>query len=154
MAELSGGNVLPVMLLSTPELNIALATTHLQLRDVADAITKNRLQQTIEIIFNDMRNRFGIKEPRMIVCGLNPHAGESGHLGKEEMNIIQPVVDMFRSRGEHIVGPLPADTAFRKELRDKHDVYLAMYHDQGLPVLKTLGFGAEHLANNYFTSNG
>ncbi|MEM7027488.1 MAG: 4-hydroxythreonine-4-phosphate dehydrogenase PdxA [Pseudomonadota bacterium] len=134
-------NDVPVMLLSTPGLNVALATTHLPLHAVPAAITKDSLQQTIEIILNDMRLRFGIEKPRMIVCGLNPHAGEDGHLGSEEKSIIEPVINEFVQNGENIMGPLPADTAFRKELRKETDIYLAMYHDQGLPVLKTLGFG-------------
>lgn len=134
-------NDVPVMLLSTPGLNVALASTHLPLHAVPKAITKASLSHTIEIILNDMRKRFAINKPRMIVCGLNPHAGEDGHLGMEEKTVIEPVIKEFINRGENIVGPLPADTAFREELRLETDIYLAMYHDQGLPVLKTLGFG-------------
>ncbi len=135
------GGMLPVMLLACPDLRVALVTTHLPLRDVPDAITPERVSETINIVIKDMQQRFGITQPRITVCGLNPHAGEGGHLGTEEMTIIAPVIERFIDNGHHITGPLPADTAFRMALRQRTDVFICMYHDQGLPVLKTLGFG-------------
>ncbi len=135
------GNALPVMLLSCPDLRVALVTTHLALRDVPDAITHDRVESTIRIVINEMKQRFGISQPRITVCGLNPHAGEGGHLGTEDMTIISPVINDFIKRGHAVTGPLPADTAFRLEIRQKTDVFICMYHDQGLPVIKTLGFG-------------
>ena len=135
------GDAFPVMLLTCPGLRVALVTTHLPLREVPDAITAERLQRVITIVDDEMRTRFGLAQPHIVICGLNPHAGEDGHLGKEEQNIIEPVVRQLQDKGIHLTGPLPADTAFRSEIRDAADVYIAMYHDQGLPVLKTLGFG-------------
>ncbi len=135
------GGALPVMLLTCPELRVALVTTHLALRDVPDAITPERVEKTIRIVIDEMQRRFGIKHPRITVCGLNPHAGESGHLGTEEITIISPVINKYKQQGHAITGPLPADTAFRTDIRDNTDVFICMYHDQGLPVLKTLGFG-------------
>ena len=134
-------NAFPVMLLACPGLRVALLTTHIPLKDVASAITPDRLRRVIDIVAREMRERFAIEEPAIAVCGLNPHAGEDGHLGKEEQLVMQPVIDSFRQQGLNISDPLPADTAFRKELRNSNDVFIAMYHDQGLPVLKTLGFG-------------
>jgi 4-hydroxythreonine-4-phosphate dehydrogenase len=134
-------DVYPVMLLACPELRVALVTTHLPLQDVPKAITTERVKQTIQIVIDAMSTQFGIELPAITVCGLNPHAGEGGHLGIEEINIINPVINDFINRGHNITGSLPADTAFRQELRQKSDVYICMYHDQGLPVLKTLGFG-------------
>ena len=131
----------PVMLLACPELRVALVTTHLALRDVADAITTEKVKKTIQIVINAMSEHFGIKNPTITVCGLNPHAGEEGHLGTEEITIINPVINDFVKRGYNVSGSLPADTAFRLEQRQKTDVFICMYHDQGLPVLKTLGFG-------------
>ncbi len=131
----------PVMLLACPGLRVALLTTHIPLKDVPAAITPDRLRQVIDIVATEMRERFAIADPAIAICGLNPHAGEDGHLGQEEQLIMQPVIDSFREQGLNISDPLPADTVFRKELRDSHDVFIAMYHDQGLPVLKTLGFG-------------
>ncbi len=131
---------LPVMLLAAGELRIALATTHLPLRDVPDAITPSRLRDVLRILLHDLRHRFGIAAPEVVVCGLNPHAGEHGHLGTEDAEIIAPVVAEFAGQGEHVRGPLPADTAFTKASGHK-DAVLAMYHDQGLPVLKYAGFG-------------
>lgn len=131
----------PVMLLACPELRVALVTTHLPLREVADTITTERLEKTIRIVINDMSKHFGIKKPAITVCGLNPHAGENGHLGTEEIDIINPVINNFINSGYNVSGSLPADTAFRLEQRQKTDVFVCMYHDQGLPVLKTLGFG-------------
>jgi 4-hydroxythreonine-4-phosphate dehydrogenase len=134
-------NAYPVMLLACPELRVALVTTHLALRDVPDAITADRVEKTIRIVIDSLRHQFGIENPAVAVCGLNPHAGEDGHLGKEEINIINPVIKNFIDNGENVSGSYPADTVFRKELREKMDAFICMYHDQGLPVLKTLGFG-------------
>ena len=134
------GAPLPVMLLAAGELRIALATTHLPLRDVPDAITADTLRDVLRILLHDLRGRFGIDEPEVVVCGLNPHAGEGGHLGTEDAEIIAPVVAEFADAGERVRGPLPADTAFTPAAGHK-DAVLAMYHDQGLPVLKYAGFG-------------
>ena len=134
-------NAYPVMLLACPDLKVALVTTHLALRDIPDTITKEKLEKTIRIVIESMTNQFGIEKPSIAVCGLNPHAGEEGHLGMEEINIINPVINNFVMRGYDVIGALPADTAFRQELRENTDVFICMYHDQGLPVLKTLGFG-------------
>ena len=131
-----------VMLLSTEGLNVALATTHIPLEYVAKAITRERLHKVIHIINTDLKLKFGIKEPNIYVCGLNPHAGEDGHIGKEEIQTITPALDELREEGLNITGPLPADTIFQPKYLDKADVVLAMYHDQGLPVLKYKGFGA------------
>jgi 4-hydroxythreonine-4-phosphate dehydrogenase len=139
LAEHAGGT--PVMMLACPELRVALATTHLPLRAVADAITRESLQQVIEILDRDLRRRYRIERPRILVCGLNPHAGEDGHLGREEIEVIEPVVARLRERGLHLEGPLPADTLFTPRRLQGADAVLAMYHDQGLPVLKHLGFG-------------
>lgn len=130
-----------VMMLATAGLRVALATTHLPLKDVAAAITHDELTQVIEILQRDMQLQFGIKEPRILVCGLNPHAGEGGHLGREEIEVIEPVLNALRARGMNLIGPLPADTLFTPKYLDKADAVLAMYHDQGLPVLKYKGFG-------------
>jgi len=135
------GVALPVMLLACPELRVALVTTHLALRDVPEAITRERVTKTVHIVIHELQQRFGINNPRITVCGLNPHAGEGGHLGKEETTIIKPVLDEYTKQGHKITGPLPADTAFRTDIRNNTDVFICMYHDQGLPVLKTLGFG-------------
>ena len=131
----------PVMLLATPGLRVALATTHLPLSQVCAAIDRPRLTRVIEILHADLVRHFGIGRPRILVCGLNPHAGEGGHLGREEIEIIEPVLTDLRARGWDLVGPLPADTAFVPERLKDADAVLAMYHDQGLPVLKHLGFG-------------
>lgn len=130
-----------VMLLTTPGLRVALATTHLPLREVADAITRENLRTTLTILDQDLRRRFGIARPRISVLGLNPHAGEGGHLGREELDIIIPVIEELRQTGLNLNGPLSADTAFDPTRLDQSDVFLAMYHDQGLPVLKHYGFG-------------
>jgi 4-hydroxythreonine-4-phosphate dehydrogenase len=130
-----------VMMLATEGLRVALATTHLPLKDVAAAITEDELTQVTEILQRDMQNQFGIAEPRILVCGLNPHAGEGGHLGREEIEIIEPVLARLRARGMNLIGPLPADTLFTPKYLDHADAVLAMYHDQGLPVLKYKGFG-------------
>jgi 4-hydroxythreonine-4-phosphate dehydrogenase len=131
----------PVMMLATPELRVALATTHLPLSKVSQAITKTRLRQVATILHNDLQQRFGLKRPRIMVCGLNPHAGEQGHLGREEIEVIQPVLAELNSQGMQLIGPLPADTLFTPIHLQQADAVLAMYHDQGLPVLKHIGFG-------------
>ncbi len=130
-----------VMMLATGTLRVALATTHLPLREVADAITAESLETTLEILHRDLGKRFGIDGPEILVLGLNPHAGESGHLGREELDVIIPVLERLRRRGMHLTGPVPADTAFTPEALAHRDAVLAMYHDQGLPVLKYAGFG-------------
>ena len=130
-----------VMMLATKTLRVALATTHLPLRDVADAITKERLHQVIDILIHDLKTKFKIKQPHILVCGLNPHAGEDGYLGMEEIEVINPVLESYREQGINMSLSMPADTLFTPEnLRDA-DAVLAMYHDQGLPVLKAQGFG-------------
>lgn len=131
----------PVMLLSTPALRVALVTTHLPLHAVSAAITAPRLEQVIRVLAHDLRHRFGLANPRIAVCGLNPHAGESGYLGDEEIRVIGPVLDALREQGFNLSGPLPADTAFTPAAIAASDVILAMYHDQGLPTLKHQGFG-------------
>ncbi|MCW7551186.1 4-hydroxythreonine-4-phosphate dehydrogenase PdxA [Endozoicomonas gorgoniicola] len=130
-----------VMMLATEGLRVALATTHLPLRDVADAITPESLEEVIRILNRDLKNKFGIAEPEVLVCGLNPHAGEGGHLGREEIEVIIPVLDKLRQEGMNLKGPLPADTLFNPNYLESADAVLAMYHDQGLPVLKFKGFG-------------
>lgn len=134
-------NAEPVMLLATPGLRVALATTHLPLSAVSAAITPGHLSRIIRTLYQDLATRFGIERPRVLVCGLNPHAGEGGHLGREEIEVIEPVLMELRRLGWDLVGPLPADTAFVPERLADADAVLAMYHDQGLPVLKHLGFG-------------
>ena len=140
LAELTG-TARVVMLLTAPGLRVALATTHLPLREVADSITRDHLTTTLTILDQDLRRRFGIVQPRISVLGLNPHAGEGGHLGQEEIGIIVPVINELRDAGMDLTGPLSADTAFSPRQMEQTDVFLAMYHDQGLPVLKHHGFG-------------
>ena len=130
-----------VMMLASPRLRVALATTHLPLRAVPDAIEQASLTRTIEVIHQSLQSQWGIASPRISVLGLNPHAGEGGYLGDEEIRVIEPVTESLREKGLAIRGPLPADTAFSNPLRKETDVYLAMYHDQGLTVLKSEGFG-------------
>ncbi|HWV13975.1 MAG TPA: 4-hydroxythreonine-4-phosphate dehydrogenase PdxA [Cellvibrio sp.] len=130
-----------VMMLATRGLRVALATTHLPLKDVAAAINETELTQVIGILHRDLQQQFGIAAPRILVCGLNPHAGEGGHLGREEIDIIEPVLQRLRKQGMNLIGPLPADTLFTAKYLDHADAVLAMYHDQGLPVLKYKGFG-------------
>ncbi len=130
-----------VMMLATDQLRVALATTHLPLREVADAINSQLLTEVIKVLCHDLKTMFNIAQPTILVCGLNPHAGESGHLGLEEIEIIEPVLNQFRQRGVNLLGPLPADTLFTPKYLDSADAVLAMYHDQGLPVLKYQGFG-------------
>lgn len=130
-----------VMMLATESLRVALVTTHLPLKDVAAAITPERLSQVTRILNHDLRHYFGIDHPRILVAGLNPHAGEGGHLGREEIDVIEPTLQALRREGIHLTGPLPADTLFTPHWLDNADAVLAMYHDQGLPVLKYQGFG-------------
>ncbi|PVZ67743.1 4-hydroxythreonine-4-phosphate dehydrogenase PdxA [Pelagibaculum spongiae] len=130
-----------VMMLACPGLRVALATTHLPLRDIADAITAELLESVIGILQADLQNKFGIAQPKILVCGLNPHAGEGGHLGMEEIDIIIPVLEKLNQQGMNLIGPLPADTLFTPRHLEQADAVLAMYHDQGLPVLKHKGFG-------------
>ena len=132
---------LPVMMLMNKQLRVALATTHLPLAQVPAALTQTRLKQTLQIINRDLRTKLGIANPKILVCGLNPHAGESGHLGREEQDVITPVLELLRSQGLELAGPVPADTAFTPAMLRGIDVVLTMYHDQGLPVLKSQGFG-------------
>ena len=134
-----------VMMLANPTLRVALATTHLPLRAVPDAITRGGLAQTLRILHSSLQRDFGIATPRIAVLGLNPHAGENGLLGREEIETIIPVLESLRSEGMDLVGPLPADTAFLPRPLATFDAVLAMYHDQGLPVLKHAGF--EHAVN-------
>lgn len=130
-----------VMMLATKTLRVALATTHLPLRAVADAITPERLHQVIDILIHDLKSKFKIEQPNILVCGLNPHAGESGYLGMEEIEVINPVLESYRAQGINMSLSLPADTLFTPENLKDADAVLAMYHDQGLPVLKSQGFG-------------
>jgi 4-hydroxythreonine-4-phosphate dehydrogenase len=128
-----------VMLLVAGDLRVALATTHVSLAEVPALITRQRLTEVLEVLLGDLKARFGIARPRVLVAGLNPHAGEGGHLGREEIEVIAPVCRDFAERG--VVGPLPADTLFTQRQLAGADAVLAMYHDQGLPVLKHVGFG-------------
>jgi 4-hydroxythreonine-4-phosphate dehydrogenase len=130
----------PVMLLSAKGLRIALVSTHMPLSEVPKYVTSERIRAVIEVLHRDLQQKFGIAAPRILVCGLNPHAGEGGHLGKEEQEVIEPVIRSCRANGMDVVGPLPADTAFTPAAGPA-DAVLAMYHDQGLPVLKFAGFG-------------
>lgn len=139
LAELTKSK-LPVMLLVADDLRVALASTHLPLRDVPDYLTQDGLRDVLQVLFDDLHEKFRIDAPEIVVCGLNPHAGEGGHLGAEDADVIAPVVAEFAARGYTIRGPLPADTAFTPAAGHK-DAVLAMYHDQGLPVLKYAGFG-------------
>jgi 4-hydroxythreonine-4-phosphate dehydrogenase len=134
-----------VMMLAAPEskyqLRVALATTHLPLAKVSQAITQENLREVITILNDDMKKHFGVKQPRILICGLNPHAGEDGHLGREEIETITPVINELKNKGLNLNGPLPADTLFTQPYLEEADAVLAMYHDQGLPVLKHVGFG-------------
>lgn len=141
LQELCGSSQV-VMMLATHGLRVGLVTTHLPLRDVADAITAGRVESVTGILHSELQEKFGIQNPRIIVCGLNPHAGEDGHLGREEIDVIIPVLERLRARGMDLVGPLPADSVFTPNNLKNCDAVLAMYHDQGLPVLKHKGFGA------------
>ncbi len=140
LATVTGGH--PVMMLACPGLRVALVTTHLPLHQVPAAITAERLEQVLRILHQDLQTRFDIAQPHILVAGLNPHAGEQGHLGHEEIEIIEPVLARLRTQGMRLSPPLPADTLFTPKYLDTADAVLAMYHDQGLPVLKHKGFGA------------
>lgn len=131
----------PVMMLVAGELRVALATTHLPLREVGDAITAESLDEILDIVHRDLAARFALPRPRIAVCGLNPHAGEAGHLGREEIEVIGPAIRRAQGRGIQASGPWPADTLFTPRQLEHCDVVLAMFHDQGLPVLKHAGFG-------------
>lgn len=130
-----------VMMLATEGLRVALVTTHIPLAYVSKAITEERLFQVIGILNDDLKAKFGIAQPKIYVCGLNPHAGEDGCLGREEIDIIEPALEKLRGQGINLIGPLPADTLFQDKYLKDADAVLAMYHDQGLPVLKFKGFG-------------
>jgi len=131
---------LPVMMLASNTMRVALATTHLPLRDVSAAITIESLSEVVTILHRDLIKWWGIKQPRIAVCGLNPHAGESGHLGDEEIRVIGPAIERLAKSGLHVSGPMPADTAFVPRILAGFDAVVAMYHDQGLPVIKHAGF--------------
>lgn len=131
-----------VMMLATEGLKVTLATTHLPLKDVAEQITPELLTEIIEVTHHDLQAFFGIEQPHILVCGLNPHAGEGGHLGMEELEVIEPTLKQLREQGLNLTGPLPADTLFTDKYLQQADAVLAMYHDQGLPVLKYKGFGS------------
>ncbi|MBL8525618.1 MAG: 4-hydroxythreonine-4-phosphate dehydrogenase PdxA [Betaproteobacteria bacterium] len=130
-----------VMMLAGGGLRVALATTHLAVKDVPAALTRESLTETLRILHADLTSKFGIAAPRVLVAGLNPHAGEGGYLGREEIDVISPVLDQLRSEGIRLEGPLPADTLFTPHHLKSADAVLAMYHDQGLPVLKYASFG-------------
>lgn len=131
-----------VMMLVGGGMRVALASTHLALRDVAISLTPDVLRQSLRILHRDLQIRFGLAAPRILVCGLNPHAGESGYLGREELELIAPVIQELKAEGLDVRGPLPADTVFTPRVLQEGDCVLAMYHDQGLPVLKYASFGA------------
>jgi len=139
LGELAGGT--PVMMLTTPGLRVALVTTHLALRAVPERITRSRVTGVLRTVDSELRRRYASHEPRLAVCGLNPHAGEGGHLGDEEDASIAPAIRSLRDEGLHVRGPLPADTVFTPRELEGADAVVAMYHDQGLPVLKHMGFG-------------
>ncbi len=141
LAELTHGT--PVMMLAAEaeKLRVALVTTHLPISQVSQAINRDHLRQVIRVLHDDLVRLYGIAEPRILVCGLNPHAGENGHMGREEIEVIEPVLDELRQQGHKLNGPLPADTLFTPKYLSQADAVLAMYHDQGLPVLKHVGFG-------------
>ncbi len=140
LAQLTGSPT-PVMLLVAGQLRVALVTTHLPLKDVPGAITRQRVETTARILDDGLRRRCGIDSPRIVVLGLNPHAGESGHMGREEIDEISPAIESLRAAGLSVTGPIPADTAFIEANLAGVDAVLAMFHDQGLPVLKHRGFG-------------
>lgn len=140
LAERCGSRA--VMMLVGGGMRVALATTHVELKAVASRITREGIEQTLRILHGDLVTRFGIPRPRIAVAGLNPHAGESGHLGREEIEVIGPVLELLRAQGFELAGPLPADTLFNPAVLGRFDCVLAMYHDQGLPVLKHASFGS------------
>ncbi|GAA5139589.1 4-hydroxythreonine-4-phosphate dehydrogenase PdxA [Thalassotalea piscium] len=131
-----------VMMLATEGLRVALVTTHIPLAYVSKAITRERLQKVTRILNKDLIEKFGIKTPQIYVCGINPHAGEDGHLGREEIEVVIPALDELRAEGINLIGPLPADTIFQEKYLSQADAILTMFHDQGLPVLKYKGFGS------------
>lgn len=131
-----------VMMLATKGLRVALVTTHIPLAYVAKAITFERLQKVTRILHKDLQSKFGIKSPKIYACGINPHAGEDGHLGREEIEIMEPAFAELKEEGINVIGPLPADTIFQEKYLEDADAILSMYHDQGLPVLKYKGFGS------------
>ncbi|PKG85295.1 4-hydroxythreonine-4-phosphate dehydrogenase PdxA [Colwellia sp. 75C3] len=131
-----------VMMLATKGLRVALVTTHIPLAYVSKAITYERVQKVTRILHQDLQDKFGIKSPKIYACGINPHAGEDGHLGREEIEVLEPAFAELRTEGINIIGPLPADTIFQEKYLSEADAILAMYHDQGLPVLKYKGFGS------------
>ena len=139
LAEKSNSD--PVMLLASGDFRVALATTHMPLSAVPTAITEQVITRVLTILHDELQTRFGISKPVILVCGLNPHAGEDGHLGREEIDIIMPTLATLRNQGMSLIGPLPADTLFTQHHLNDADAVLAMYHDQGLPVLKYAGFG-------------
>jgi 4-hydroxythreonine-4-phosphate dehydrogenase len=143
LAEKTGAPFVVMMLVggSNPILRVALTTIHMPLKDVPAAITRHRLIDTLHVLNNDLRDKFGIQNPRILVAGLNPHAGEAGHLGREEIEIISPAIEALKHEGMMLEGPLPADTLFTPKYLNRADAVLAMYHDQGLPVLKHASFG-------------
>lgn len=132
---------LVVMMLAGGGLRVALATTHLPLKKIPAALNHTTLSEVLRILHADLKNKFGFAQPRILVAGLNPHAGESGHMGREEIDVIIPVLEQLRAEGMHLIGPLPADTLFTPHQLERGDAVLAMYHDQGLPVLKYASFG-------------
>lgn len=140
LAELTH-STMPVMMLAADKFRVALATTHLPLKDVSSAITKQSLTDVLTVLYQDLQDKFALSNPKIYVCGLNPHAGEGGHLGMEEIDTIIPVIETLRTAGMNLVGPLPADTLFTEKYLKDADAVLAMFHDQGLPVLKHASFG-------------
>ncbi|GGK73400.1 4-hydroxythreonine-4-phosphate dehydrogenase PdxA [Amphritea balenae] len=140
LEQLTGSDKV-VMMLATKGLRVALATTHLPLSEVPKAITQPLLEQVLEVLHRDLQRSFGLDNPRILIAGLNPHAGEGGHMGHEEIDTIQPVINRLRQQGLNLSDPLPADTLFNQKYLESADAVLAMYHDQGLPVLKYKGFG-------------
>jgi 4-hydroxythreonine-4-phosphate dehydrogenase len=141
LAERSGVDDV-VMMLATGAMRVALATTHLPLHAVPGALTQTLLERRLRILHHAMQRQFGLATPRLLVCGLNPHAGESGHMGREEIDVITPVCEKLCAEGLLIRGPLPADTLFTPQYLNDADAVMAMFHDQGLPVLKYSGFGS------------
>ena len=140
LAELTHSKM-PVMMLAADKLRVALATTHLPLKEVSYAITKQSLTDVLNVLHDDLKNKFALEHPKIYVCGLNPHAGEGGHLGMEEIDTIIPTLETLKASGMNLVGPLPADTLFTQKYLKDADAVLAMFHDQGLPVLKHASFG-------------
>ena len=140
IAEVCGVET-PVMMLANQNMRVALMTTHLPLQAVPEAIDADLIHKIITIVHADLQSKFGLKAPRILVCGLNPHAGEDGHLGREEIEMIQPSLVILKKQGINVLGPVPADTAFTPHMLAQADVVIAMYHDQGLPVIKAQGFG-------------